>query len=128
MVMKNKKIDFDYYLNLPWTYTIEIDKDNQDNKIYIVSVNELPGIKTDAESVEEALESIKDAMLGAFKLYIKHGEEIPEPINEAEYQGNISYRTTSRRHYLLAREAQRQKLSLSKLIDNVVDSTLINKK
>ncbi len=127
MVMKNKKIDFDYYLNLPWTYTIEMDKDNKGNTIYILSVNELPGVKTDAPSIEEALELIKDAMMGTFKLYIKQGEDIPEPIIEEEYKGNISYRTTSRRHYLLAKEAQKRNLSLSKLIDQYIDSVLVDK-
>lgn len=79
--MKNKK-DLKQYLNLPWTYTIETDVDEEGNKLFIVSVNELPGVKTDSSSLEEAMILIQDAMLGAFKLYLKQGEEIPEPINK----------------------------------------------
>lgn len=47
----SKKKTLDYYLNLPWTYTIEAAK--EDGKVqYIVSVNELPGICTDASTLE----------------------------------------------------------------------------
>ena len=79
--MATKNNDFSYYLNLHWTYTIEQGADEKNKKIYIVRVNELPGVVTDAPNIQEAMERIKDAMLGAFRLYKKHGEEIPEPIN-----------------------------------------------
>lgn len=83
---------------------------------------------TDAPSVEEAMELIKEAMIGAFKLYLKQGEEIPEPLNEEHYKGNISYRTTSRRHHLLAKEAQKRSQSLSSIIDECIDNNLSYKK
>lgn len=120
--MKNK--DTHYYLSLPWTYTIETDVDNNGNKIYVLSVNELPGVRTDASTIEEAMCEIQDAMISTFKLYIKHNQEIPEPIDEEQFKGNIAYRTTSRRHYLLAREAQKHQQSLSKVIDELVDKAL----
>jgi antitoxin HicB len=120
--MKNK--DLNYYLSLPWTYTIATGTDNNKNKIYIVSVNELPGVRTDAPTIEQALEELKDAMVSTFKLYIKHGQTIPEPIHEEQFKGNIAYRTTSRRHYLLAREAQKRQQSLSKVIDEFIDKAL----
>lgn len=86
MVMKSKKKDLEFYLNLPWTYTIEMDKDNEGNRIYIASVNELPGIKTDALTIDEAMESIKEAMLAAFELYLELGKEIPIPISPHSMQ------------------------------------------
>jgi antitoxin HicB len=125
MVMKNKNLN--YYLSLPWTYTIETTQDENGNSLYIVSVNELPGVQTDASSIQEAMELIQDAMKGAFKLYMKHGEEIPEPISEDDYKGNIAYRTTSRRHYILAREARKRNQSLSKIIDECIDYSLVGK-
>ncbi len=120
--MKNKNID--YYLNLPWTYTIETDFDEKNNRIFILKVNELPGVSTDAPTINEAMELIKEAMTGAFRLYMKQGEEIPEPFKESDFQGNIAYRTTSRRHFILSREAQRQAISLSKVIDECIDTAL----
>lgn len=122
MATKYKSIE--YYLNLPWTYTIEKDKDLEGNPIYILYVNELPGICTDASTFEEAMELIKEPMIAAFEAYMEYNKEIPEPVNEDEYKGNIAYRTSSRRHYLLMKEAQRRRESLSELIDELVDQSL----
>jgi len=122
MDMKNKKT-IEYYLNLPWTYTIKTAKE-EEKVIYILCVNELSGICTDAETINEAMELIKDAMKGLFELYLENGEEIPEPIDQEKYKGNIAYRTTSRRHYKVAREAQRKNASLSKVIDECIDNSL----
>jgi len=116
--------DITYYLDLPWTYSVEIGQDEKGEKIYIVSVNELPGVSTDAHNLDEAMELIQDAMEGAFRLYMKHGEEIPEPIDPERYKGNISYRTSGNRHFLIAREAARQNKSLSQLLDQCVDDAL----
>lgn len=121
MALKNKNIQ--YYLDLPWTYTIETTRETG-KLLYILHVNELPGIATDAPSIEEAMELIKEAMIGAFKLYLKNGEEIPEPIDEEEFKGNIAYRTSSRRHYLLTKEAKRRNESLSHVLDQCVDLAL----
>ena len=43
----------------------------------------------------------------AFELYAKSGQEIPEPIDEDQFKGNTAYRTTPRRHYFIAKEAEK---------------------
>jgi predicted RNase H-like HicB family nuclease len=101
----------DYYLNLPWTYTIETDFDENNKHIFIVKVNELPGVCTDAPSIQEAMDLIKEAMAGAFRLYMKQGDEIPEPLKEVDFPGNIAYRTTSRRQSSLTRSPTPNDLS-----------------
>lgn len=120
---KNKTKDLNYYMRLKWTYTIEQDSHNGED-FYIVRVNELPGVCTDAETIEEGIKAIKEPMKAAIKLYMSNGEEIPEPIKEGDYPGKIAYRTSSRRHCKLIREAHRRKKSLSKLIDDLVDQSL----
>jgi predicted RNase H-like HicB family nuclease len=122
---KEIKKDLQYYLNLPWTFTIEQRHDEDAKKMYIIYVNELPGVCTDASTIQEAAELITDAMTGAFKLYMKHGDPIPEPIREEDFKGKISYRTSSKRHYLIAKEAERKHVSLSQAIDNLIDSALV---
>ena len=84
--MQNKTKNIKYYLDLPWTYTVETTRETGE-LLYIVHVNELPGIATDAPTLEEAMTLIKEAMQGAFKLYLKHGEEIPEPVNPDKFNG-----------------------------------------
>ena len=123
MAIKNKTKDIKYYLALPWTYTVETTQENG-QLLYIVHVNELPGIATDAPTLQEAMELIKEAMTGAFKLYLKHGDEIPEPVNPEQFKGNIAYRTSSQRHYKLFKEAQKRQQSLSQFIDQCIDVAL----
>ncbi len=120
----NYKKDIKYYLNLPWTYTIETTNETGET-LYIVHVNELPGISTDAPSIEEAMQLIKEAMQGAFEMYLEDGEEIPEPTNKNDYKGNIAYRTTPSRHFLIAREAKKRNISLSQAIDTFIDKAYL---
>jgi len=127
MDTKNKKQTIDYYLNLPWTYTVEMGKDNDGKKIYIISVNEFPDVQTHAYTAAEAFEIVKEPLEAIIEIYLEQNKPIPEPINEEQFEGNIAYRTTGRRHYLLAKEAQKQGLSLSKMIDELIGKTL-NKK
>lgn len=116
-----------YYLDLPWTYTIETEGEDG-KKYFVVRVTEIPGIVTDAESIEEAMIGIKEAMTAAFRLYMKHGDPIPEPVHPEKYKGNIAYRTSKQRHFEIAREAQRKNLSLSQLIDSYIDNGLASNK
>lgn len=108
--MESKKSykSLNYYLNLPWTYTVEQSSDENKNKIYVVRVNELPGICTDATSLDKAMELIKEPMKAAFEFYMENWEDIPEPVREEDFKGNIAYRTTSKRHFLISKEAQKR--------------------
>ena len=75
--MATKK-DLKYYLGLNWSYTIEQDFYNG-KKFYIIRVNELPGVCTDAKTIEKGMEDIQDAISATLGLYLKHGDPIPEP-------------------------------------------------
>lgn len=114
----------EHYLKLPWTYVIKSAGEGK-QKYYIICVEELPGVCTDGKTFEEALESIKDAMAGTLELYMKNNEDIPLPLNEEDFPGEISYHTTSKRHYLLKQEAQRRRTSVDKVLDECVDIILL---
>jgi predicted RNase H-like HicB family nuclease len=123
MDIQNK--DIEYYLGLDWTYTIEKEQ-HEGKTLYIVRVNELPGICTDSYDLNEAMELIKEAITSCVKLHIQQGDIVPEPLHKGDYKGNISYRTSSKRHMALVKEAKRQDKSLSKLLDEVVDMTVLS--
>ena len=108
-------------MNLNWSYTIE-QETYRNKKYFIIRVNEFPGVCTDAETVEEGMEIIQDAIRGAIKLYLKNKELVPEPIDEKDFKGKIAYRTLSRRHYLIAKIAKKRGKSISKTIDDLVDA------
>ncbi len=113
--MATKK-EVEKYINLPWTYVIE-----PENDYFVIYVNELPGVCTDAESIEEGIREIKDAIYAAIELYLDQGKEVPVPINKEKFKGNIAYRTSPERHYQLAKLAQRKHTSLNKVIDLLVE-------
>ena len=111
----------EYYLNLPWSYTIEQEME-KDEHFYIIRVNELPGVCTDAPSIEKGMKLIKEAIEAAVKLYIKNGEEVPEPVRKQDYKGNIAYRTSPERHFYVTKMANQLHKSISKTIDILIDA------
>jgi predicted RNase H-like HicB family nuclease len=117
VIKKNLK----YYLDLNWSYTIEQAHHNG-KKFYIIRVNELPGVCTDATTVEKGMKNIRDSIAATIELYLEQGDPIPEPVNKEEFKGNISYRTTSERHYFLAKLAQQKHVSMNKALDIVFDA------
>lgn len=117
--MKSKK-DIKYYLSLPWTYSIETET-HKGKSYYIIRVNELPGVCTDAVDLNEGMEDIKDAIACAVEAYQELGRIVPEPIDRNQYKGKILYRTDSERHYQLAQLAKSKHKSISKTLDIVID-------
>jgi predicted RNase H-like HicB family nuclease len=118
--MNNKK-DLKYYLGLNWSYTIE-QNSHKGKKFYIIRVNELPGVCTDAKTVEQGIQDIQEAIAATIELYLEQGDPIPEPIRKEEFKGNIAYRTTSERHYFLAKLALERHMSMNKALDMVFDA------
>ena len=55
--MTNKEKTLNYYLHLKWSYTIEQETHNR-KSYYVIRVNELPGVCSDAETIEEGMKSI----------------------------------------------------------------------
>ena len=122
--MATKK-DLNYYLGLKWSYTIEQDS-YRGKDFYIIRVNEMPGVCTDADTIEEGMKTITEALKAAIKLYLKQGEPITEPLDKTEFKGKIAYRTDSERHYLIAKAAKHMHKSISKTLDLLVDTGIEN--
>lgn len=47
---------------------------------YVVSIPEMPGCVTQAESFEEGLAMIKDALEGLLHVALEHGDPVPEAL------------------------------------------------
>ena len=75
------KKEVKYYLNLNWSYTIEQEVE-KGKRFFIIRVNELPGVCTDAETLEQGMKNILEAIEAAIILYLENGETIPEPIKQ----------------------------------------------
>ena len=113
--------EINHYLNLNWSYTIEQETE-KGKHFYVIRVNELPGICTDAKTIEEGMKNIREAIEAAIILYLENGKPIPEPVNKENYKGNIAYRTTRERHCYVAKIAKNLHKSISKTLDELIDA------
>ena len=110
-----------YYLDLDWSFTIE-QSTHKGKKFFIIRINELPGVCTDAKTIEEGMKDIKNVLKATIELYLEQGDPIPEPIKKEEFKGNIAYRTSSERHYILAKLAQLKHVSMNRALDMLFDA------
>ena len=113
----------EHYLSLPWTYRVET-LSQEAEIIFVVQVNELPGLSVRQASLSEAMTTLRQLMTDTIASMVEQGITIPEPINQSKCKGQISYRTSSTRHWAVAKEARRRGVSLSRLIDECIDSSL----
>ena len=72
------KKGLDYYMSLKWTYLVE-----QEDDTFIVRVKELPGVCTDAPTIEAGMKEIREAIEASVKLYLQYREPVPEPEAQA---------------------------------------------
>ena len=54
---------------------------------YTVTCEELPGLVTEGDSVEEALENVEDAFVATLELYEDFGRSLPESIQVSDDEG-----------------------------------------
>ncbi len=73
--MKKTTKTIDDYLRLPYTVRLRQYEDGT----FFADVAELPGCITEADTAEEALEMIRDAMAGWIEVALADGTPIPEP-------------------------------------------------
>jgi predicted RNase H-like HicB family nuclease len=93
------------YLDMIPHYTYKVEWDAED-KIYVVSVEELPGCMTHGETQLKALEMGHEAVQGFLESMYKHKEVIPLPFPMQKYKGEFLVRATPELHKKLADEAR----------------------
>lgn len=62
------------------TYTVELEPQKEGG--YTVTVPALPGCISEGDTLEEALENIKDAVEGYLRVMAKHNRKIPLEFSE----------------------------------------------
>ena len=78
----------DYYMKLP--YHIEVIRDDdKENPGYVARVTELTGCVTQGDTFEEVDEMIEDAMRTWIETALHEGIEIPSPMSEESFGGNM---------------------------------------
>jgi antitoxin HicB len=100
------------YLRLPYTIQLRQYEDGT----FFADVAELPGCMTEADTAEEALEMIRDAMAGWIEVALSEGLPIPEPTVESEYSGRFLVRAPRSLHRDLADRARAEGASLNQFV------------
>lgn len=106
------KKDINYYLNLPYTIILKKYPDGG----YFAEVKELPGCMTEADSKNETLEMVEDAMRGWLELALEDHTPIPEPVLEDGFSGRILVRAPKSLHKELMEKAKNEGVSLNQYI------------
>ena len=110
---------FEYYMNLPYTFTIKLEEDNAGGPIYIARVLEMPHVLGDGKTQSEALKTLKIHMGMSIKYRLKNSFPIPEP--QTQYSGNINIRVDPELHARLAHEAAAYDMSLNKYTSLILE-------
>lgn len=107
--------DLEAYLAKPYTIRVVHDHDD-DFEGFVASVEELPGVITQGESIEEAVAQIRDAMVGWLSVAIEDGVPIPEPRDPDAFSGRFLLRLPKSLHAELARQAEIEGVSLNQYV------------
>ena len=117
MIKKN----LDYYLNLHYTYIIEW---SDIDMCFLGSIAELEYNMTCGKTREEVLANLREALVSYVATSLDNDMEIPEPLKINDYKGNITYRTSRERHYMLAKQAKLYRKSINAFIDEAIGEKL----
>src|SRR5699024_8355461 len=79
------------YLNRPYNIIIKPVTDEAGN-YYAARVLEFDGCIATVETKEEAHNNIYEVLEGFIEVMIEEGEEVPEPIGDDDFSGNLGMR------------------------------------
>jgi predicted RNase H-like HicB family nuclease len=88
-----------------YTYKIEW---SEEDKIFVVSVEELPGCMSHGTTQPAAMKMAQEAVEVYLESLVKHKEEIPQPLSMQKYKGEFLVRANAKLHQKLAIESQRK--------------------
>lgn len=105
------------YMDLPYTILLVHDRDAETGlEGFVAAVEELPGCWSQGESIEEAAGRVREAMADWLIVALESDVPIPEPIEPDAYSGRFLLRLPKSLHAELARQAERESVSLNQYV------------
>jgi antitoxin HicB len=108
--------DVAHYLSLP--YAIELRQ--YEDGTWFARMPELRGCVTEADTLEEAMEMIRDAQRAWIEACLEDGTPIPEPQPLPPYSGQFRVRLPRSLHRELAERARQEGTSLNQVVVSVL--------
>ena len=97
------------YLDQPYHKHMYRDPDGY----YVAEVVELPGCMSDGDTEAEALANLTEAMTAWLEVMLLTGQLVPAPLDETMYSGKYALRMPKSLHERLAKQAEREGVSLN---------------
>jgi antitoxin HicB len=108
------------YLRLPYTIQLRQYEDGT----FFAEVAELPGCMTEADTADDAVRMIRDAMAGWIEVALSEGIPIPEPVAETRHSGRFLVRAPKSLHRDLVQRAKAEGASLNQFVVTTLSRAL----
>lgn len=103
------KKDLEYYLALKYPIKITPEEDGT----FFIEHPDLPGCFSCGDTIDEAIESLKEAKIAWIEMGLEHGDKIPEPKSLEEFSGQFRLRIPKTLHKSLAEQAEKEEISMN---------------
>ena len=100
------------YMSLPYTKLVQ-EINDESGHYYYGRILELDGCQSTADTLDDLMESLKEAMEGYLEIKLEKGLEIPIPHNSESYSGKFLVRIPKSLHERLVIEASKEGVSLN---------------
>jgi predicted HicB family RNase H-like nuclease len=97
---------------------------SDEDQLYVSSVAEFPYLSADGATPEEALVELKGVVEEAVDILSSEGKDIPVPLSQREYKGNISLRLSPEIHGLVVARARDEGCSLNQFLTSLIERNI----
>jgi predicted HicB family RNase H-like nuclease len=93
---------------------------SHDDGEHVATVAEFPSLSFLASTQDDALAGLLEVVQDVVDDLVESGEEVPLPLAEREFSGNIRLRVTPEKHRELATRALEQGVSLNRYLNSLL--------
>ena len=108
-------------------YTIRVQWSEED-EAFLANCLEFPSLMTHGDTQSEAIEELREVLQFAIDDLRDKGKNLPVPIGEKQFKGNISLRVPPETHEQLFYNASEEQLSLNQYITTILEKNLYENK
>lgn len=97
---------------------------DSEKKKFIARIPELPDLQVEGENRAEAVSRIEEALEEAFRKAASDGREMPAPIDQTEFTGELTLKVTPTLHRDLAFLARHEGVDLNQLVSELLSASV----